>query len=74
MMLSLMRSQRCSLLQRVQVPLQAMFYIAFFVFTQQLVDWLHLPLPANVVGLLLLLTMIVTGALPFNWVRDARAG
>ncbi|WP_369814371.1 CidA/LrgA family protein [Erwinia sp. Leaf53] len=55
--------------QRLQVPLQVLLYIALFVFSEQLVIWLHLPLPANIVGLLLLLAMIVLRVLPLGWVK-----
>jgi len=55
--------------QRIQVPLQVAFYILFFMAAQQLVDWLHLPLPANIVGMLLLLALIMLRVLPLNWVK-----
>jgi len=55
--------------QRIQVPLQVAFYILFFMVAQQLVDWLHLPLPANIVGMLLLLALIMLRVLPLNWVK-----
>lgn len=55
--------------QRVQVVLQVGFYIAFFILAQQMVVWLHLPLPANIVGMLMLLLMIYSGVLPLNWVK-----
>ncbi|KAB8310096.1 CidA/LrgA family protein [Erwinia endophytica] len=56
-------------LQRIQVPLQVIFYIAFFMVAQRLVDWLHLPLPANIVGMLLLLALIMLRVLPLDWVK-----
>lgn len=56
-------------LQRVQVPLQVILYIAFFLAAQQLVDLLHLPLPANIVGMLLMLALIMLRVLPLNWVK-----
>lgn len=56
-------------LQRVQVPLQVILYIGFFILAQQLVDWLHLPLPANIVGMLLLLALIMLRVLPLGWVK-----
>lgn len=55
--------------QRIQVPLQVLLYIVFFLAAQQLVDWLHLPLPANIVGMLLLLALIMLRVLPLNWVK-----
>ncbi|MFC0140942.1 CidA/LrgA family protein [Erwinia mallotivora] len=55
--------------QRIQVALQVVLYIAFFIMAQQLVDWLHLPLPANIVGMLLLLALIVLRVMPLNWVK-----
>jgi holin-like protein len=61
--------QRTGWLQRLQVPLQVGVYIALFICAQQLVDWLHLPLPANIVGMLLLLTLIVLRIMPLKWVK-----
>lgn len=61
--------QRTGWLQRVQVPLQVVLYIGFFLVAQQLVDWLHLPLPANIVGMLLLLALIMLRVLPLDWVK-----
>ncbi|WP_261642305.1 CidA/LrgA family protein [Erwinia mallotivora] len=55
--------------QRIQVALQVVLYIAFFIMAQQLVDWLHLPLPANIVGMLLLLALIVLRVMPLKWVK-----
>ncbi|WP_312046705.1 CidA/LrgA family protein [Erwinia sp.] len=55
--------------QRIQVPLQVALYVAFFLVAQQLVDWLHLPLPANIVGMLLLLALIMLRVLPLKWVK-----
>lgn len=62
-------SQRTGWLQRVQVPLQVALYIAFFLFAQELVDRFHLPLPANIVGMLLLLALIMLRVLPLGWVK-----
>lgn len=61
--------QRTGWLQRVQVPLQVVLYIGFFLVAEQLVDWLHLPLPANIVGMLLLLALIMLRVLPLDWVK-----
>jgi len=61
--------QRTGWLRRIQVPLQVIFYIAFFMVAQQLVDWLHLLLPANIVGMLLLLALIMLRVLPLDWVK-----
>jgi holin-like protein len=44
-------------------------YIGFFLVAEQLVDWLHLPLPANIVGMLLLLALIMLRVLPLDWVK-----
>ena len=54
---------------RVQVPLQVMLYAGLFIFSQHLVTWLQLPLPANIVGMLLLLAMIMLHILPIGWVK-----
>lgn len=56
-------------LLRAQVPLQVMLYVGLFVFSQHLVVWLRLPLPANIVGMLLLLAMIMLRILPIGWVK-----
>ena len=55
--------------QRLQVPVQVLIYAGLFVCAEYLVNWLHLPLPANLVGMLLLLTLIVCRVIPLKWVR-----
>ena len=62
-------SRRPSRLQWLSLPLQLGLYIGVFVACEQLVNWLHLPLPANIVGMLLLLALIVTRIVPLNWVK-----
>lgn len=61
--------QNTGWVKRVQVPLQVVLYVVFFLAAQALVDWLHLPLPANIVGMLLLLALIMLRVLPLNWVK-----
>ena len=61
--------QRVDRLQRLWLPLQLLLYIGMFIASDRLVSWLHLPLPANIVGMLLLLALIVTRVLPLRWVR-----
>lgn len=63
-----------AVVQRLQVPVQVLLYAGLFVFAEYLVDWLHLPLPANLVGMVLMLTLILCRALPLSWVRAAHAG
>ncbi|MDQ1212662.1 CidA/LrgA family protein [Pantoea anthophila] len=55
--------------QWLSLPLQLGFYIGLFIACDRLVTWLHLPLPANIVGMLLLLALIVTRVVPLNWVK-----
>ena len=55
--------------QRLQVPVQVLVYAGLFVCAQYLVNWLHLPLPANLVGMLMLLALIVCRIIPLKWVR-----
>ncbi|WP_312241163.1 CidA/LrgA family protein [Pantoea sp.] len=62
--------QRTGKLQRIWLPLQLLLYIGLYVASEQLVAWLHLPLPANIVGMLLLLALIMTRIMPLNWVRS----
>ncbi len=69
-MLAALRSQRLTKLPRfLQLPVQVLIYIGFFLFSEQLVVWLHIPLPANIVGMLLMLLLIVTRVLPLKWVK-----
>ncbi|OQP31977.1 CidA/LrgA family protein [Pantoea latae] len=61
--------QRAGRLQRLGLPLQLLLYVGLFIGCDHLVSWLHLPLPANIVGMLLMLALIVTRVLPLRWVK-----
>jgi holin-like protein len=61
--------RRTDLLQHTFVPLQLVLYVGLFIFSDRLVSWLHLPLPANVVGMVLLLVLIMTRIVPLRWVK-----
>ncbi|MGV3345482.1 CidA/LrgA family protein [Enterobacteriaceae bacterium LUAb1] len=56
-------------LKSLQVPVQLVFYSALFTLSEQLTDWLHLPLPGNIVGMLLLLMLIAMNIIPLRWVQ-----
>lgn len=58
-----------SVLQRLQVPVQVVLYAGLFIFAEYLVNWLNLPLPANLVGMVLMLALIVCHIVPLKWVR-----
>ena len=58
-----------SVLNRLQVPVQVVLYAGLFVFADYLVNRWHLPLPANLVGMMLLLALIVCHVVPLKWVR-----
>ena len=58
-----------SVIHRLQIPVQVLLYAGLFVFAQYLVSWLHLPLPANLVGMVLMLALIVCRVIPLNWIR-----
>lgn len=58
-----------AVVQRLQVPVQVLLYAGLFIFAQYLVAWLHLPLPANLVGMVLMLALIVCRVVPLKWVR-----
>ncbi|ANR79748.1 murein hydrolase regulator LrgA [Kosakonia sacchari] len=58
-----------ALVRRLQVPVQVLLYAGLFIFAQYLVQWLHLPLPANLVGMILLLGLILCRVIPLSWVR-----
>lgn len=59
-------------LRLINFPLviQLALYIGLFLAAQIVVDRYHLPLPANVVGMFMLLALILTGILPVRWVRE----
>ena len=44
-----------AVVQSIQVFFQVVLYAGLFIFAQYLVSWLHLPLPANLVGMILML-------------------
>ncbi|MEG1210458.1 MAG: CidA/LrgA family protein [Leclercia sp.] len=58
-----------AVVQRLQVPVQVLLYAGLFVFAEYLVRWLHLPLPANLVGMVLLFSLILCRVIPLRWVR-----
>jgi len=58
-----------SLLTRLQVPVQVVLYAVLFLIADRLVKQFHLPLPANIVGMLMLLALILLRVLPLSWVR-----
>ena len=58
-----------AVVQRLQVPVQVLLYAALFVFAEYLVRWLHLPLPANLVGMVLMFSLILCRFIPLSWVR-----
>ncbi|WP_435951739.1 CidA/LrgA family protein [Dryocola sp. BD626] len=58
-----------AVLTRLQIPVQVAMYAALFVAAERLVDWWHLPLPANLVGMIMLLALIVCRVVPLSWVR-----
>jgi len=68
-MLLALRTRAPSLLNRCQVPIQVVLYAILFLITDRLVTLLHLPLPANIVGMLMLLLLIMFRVLPLKWVK-----
>ncbi|MFK3662281.1 MULTISPECIES: CidA/LrgA family protein [Enterobacterales] len=58
-----------AVLHHLQVPVQVVLYAGLFVLAEHLVAWCHLPLPANLVGMVLLLALIVCRVVPLKWVR-----
>ncbi len=68
-MLLALRTCAPSLLNRCQVPVQVVLYAVLFLIADRLVTLLHLPLPANIVGMLMLLLLIVFRVLPLKWVK-----
>ncbi|ADO50327.1 CidA/LrgA family protein [[Enterobacter] lignolyticus] len=53
----------------LQVPVQVLLYAGLFILAEHLVAWGHLPLPANLVGMVLMLALIVCRIVPLKWVR-----
>ncbi|HEI8867158.1 CidA/LrgA family protein [Serratia sp. AKBS12] len=64
-----LRAAAPSLLNRLQVPIQVILYVVLFLIADRLVQQFHLPLPANIVGMLMLLSLIVLRVLPLRWVK-----
>ena len=64
-----LRSRAPFVLSRLQVPVQVALYAGLFLVAQWVVVQFHLPLPANIVGMLMLLAMIVLRVLPIKWVK-----
>ena len=62
-----------AVLYHLQIPVQVVLYAGLFVLAEYLVLWLHLPLPANLVGMLILLTLILCRVVPLRWVRAGAA-
>ncbi len=60
--------------QRLQIPVQVLLYVGLFIFAQYLVNRWQVPLPANLVGMVMLLLLIVCRVIPVSWVRAAPAG
>lgn len=60
---------RVNRLQCLQIPLQVVMYVGVFIFSEYLVEWLNLPLPASIVGMLLMLVLIMSHILPLRWVK-----
>lgn len=58
-----------AVLHHLQVPLQVLLYAGLFILAEHLVTWGHLPLPANLVGMALMLALIVCRIVPLKWVR-----
>ena len=56
-------------LHHLQVPGQVILYAGLFICAEHLVRWAHLPLPANLVGMVLMLLLIVFRIVPLAWVR-----
>lgn len=58
--------------QRLQIPLQVLLYVGLFIFAQYLVNRWQVPLPANLVGMVMLLLLIVCRVIPLSWVSRRR--
>ena len=52
-----------------QIPLQLCIYIGLYLLAGLLVKTFHLPLPANVIGLGILLLLIMLRIVPVKWIR-----
>ncbi|WP_435946514.1 CidA/LrgA family protein [Dryocola sp. BD586] len=59
-----------SVVNRIQIPLQVGLYAGLFIAAQWAVGRWHLPLPANLVGMLTLLMLIICRVVPLRWVRE----
>ncbi|AOV95776.1 murein hydrolase regulator LrgA [Edwardsiella hoshinae] len=64
-----LRHRWLPLCARLQVPAQVALYALLFVFSQWLVSRFALPVPANIVGMLLMLALIALRIVPLAWVK-----
>lgn len=53
----------------IYLVIQLLFYIGLFLASQQLVAKFHLPIPGNLVGLVILFLLLVLQIVPLHWVR-----
>ncbi|ATI64526.1 CidA/LrgA family protein [Edwardsiella tarda] len=64
-----LRHRVVPLCARMRVPAQVALYALLFVFSQWLVSRFSLPLPANIVGMVLMLILIALRIVPLAWVK-----
>ncbi len=66
------RARMAAPLRFINCPLivQVWAYIGIFIIAQKLVERYNLPLPANVVGMFMLLALILTRIIPVQWVSE----
>jgi len=57
----------------IKTASQLMIYIGLFLIAQSLVLHLTLPLPANIVGMMIMLAFLVTGIIPVRFVKAGSA-
>lgn len=57
----------------IKTASQLMIYIGLFLIAQSLVLHLTLPLPANIVGMMIMLAFLITGIIPVRFVKAGSA-
>jgi len=57
----------------IKIASQLMIYIGLFLIAQYIVRHLSLPLPANIVGMMIMLAFLVSGIIPVRYVKAGSA-
>ncbi|MEH7235027.1 CidA/LrgA family protein [Bacillus sp. JJ1562] len=58
------------ILKFLLIPLQISVLCIFYSLVQQIVAWFHIPIPASVLGMVLLAILLITDIIPLHFIED----